>query len=199
MASQTEIVNYALTLLGASRVMSIDDDVKPAREMKAMFAVARDSLLSGYNWSFATDRASLPALSDAPAYGFANQFQLLPDMLRLVMVGEYYVGLDLTDYRGSPTEEYVIEGRKILTSWPAPLKVRYIKRVTDVTQMAAAFVEAFAAKLAYVTAESITQSSTKKADARQALSDAISRAVLANAIELPPRKLPDDEWLMLRR
>lgn len=198
MASKTEIVNYALTLLGASRVMSIDDDVKPAREMKAMFNIARDALLSGYTWSFAKARISLPALSDAPAFGFAYQYQIPSDALRLVMINDVYTGVDLTDYRSAPVEEYTIEDRKILTNWAAPLKIIYIKRIEDVTQMSSVFTEAFAAKLAVVTSESLTQSSTKKADANQALRDAISVAIRSNAIELPPQKLPDDEWLLSR-
>ncbi len=198
MASQTEIINYALTLLGASRVMSIDDDVKPAREMKAVFAIARDALLSGYDWSFAKARGSLPALSVAPAFGFSNQYQIPVEALRLVMINDHYAGVDLTNYRSAPTGEYTIEGRKILTNLAAPLKVAYIERVDDVTQMTSTFVEAFAAKLAAITAESLTQSSTKKADMNQMLRDAISTAIRSNAIELPPQKFPDDEWLLSR-
>jgi hypothetical protein len=198
MSSKIQIVNYALTLLGAGRIMSIDDDVKQARDMKAIYDIAKDSLLGGYTWSFAKDRQSLVALTTAPAFGYARQFQLPAEALRLVMAGDYYVGMDLTDYRSAPTEEYTIEGRKILTDWPAPLNIIFVSRVEDTTYMPPPFVEAFAAKLAVMGAESLTQSSTKKADAQQILKEAISRAVQSNAIELPPRKLPDDEWLMSR-
>jgi hypothetical protein len=107
--------------------------------------------------------------------------------------------MDLTDYRGSPVEEFTIEGRTILTNLAAPLPVIYIKRVTDTTQFQANFTKGFAAQLAMDVCEALTQSETKRARAERELSKEITLAIRANAIELPPRKLPDDEWLMSRR
>lgn len=199
MASQAEIANVALTLLGSDRIISLDDDIKPAREIKAMFNISRDALLAGYDWSFAKTRSNLSALTSTPANGFDYEFQIPSDCLRLVMVGEHYVGMDLTDYRGSPVEEFTIEGRTILTNLAAPLPVIYIKRVTDTTQFQANFTKGFAAQLAMDVCEALTQSETKRARAERELSKEITLAIRANAIELPPRKLPDDEWLMSRR
>ena len=108
MASTVDIVNIALTLLGESRITSIDDDVKAAREAKALFDHARDALIGGYNWSFAKARAQLSADATAPVFEYANAFTLPVDCLRIHMAGEFYVGLDLTDYRGAPVEEFVI-------------------------------------------------------------------------------------------
>jgi hypothetical protein len=198
-ASQAEIANVALTLLGSDRIISLDDDIKPAREIKAMFNISRDALLAGYDWSFAKTRSNLSALTSTPANGFDYEFQIPSDCLRLVMVGEHYVGMDLTDYRGSPVEEFTIEGRTILTNLAAPLPVIYIKRVTDTTQFQANFTKGFAAQLAMDVCEALTQSETKRARAERELSKEITLAIRANAIELPPRKLPDDEWLMSRR
>ena len=198
MASQAEIANAALTLLGSDRIISLDDDIKPAREIKAMFNISRDALLAGYDWSFAKTRSNLSALTSTPAHGFDYEFQIPSDCLRLVMVGEHYVGMDLTDYRGSPVEEFTIEGRTILTNLAAPLPVIYIKRVTDTTQFQANFTKGFAAQLAMDVCEALTQSETKRARAERELSKEITLAIRANAIELPPRKLPDDEWLLSR-
>lgn len=198
MASNVEIVNAALTLLGESRIISLDDDVKPARESKAIFDMCRDALLAGYNWSFAMERVKLSAMVDAPSFGYSLQYQMPSDCLRLVMVGDSYVGLDLTDYRGSPTEEFAIDGRRILTDMAAPLPIRYVKRVEDSQQFHPNFVKMFSAKLAMDLCESLTQSDTKYQRARDIFKDELMLAIRANAIELPPRKLPDDEWLMSR-
>lgn len=198
MASETDIVNMALTLLGENRIMSMSDNSKPAREASALFALTRDSLLAGYTWSFAKARTQLSALVTAPLFGYASQFQLPSDCLRVVQVGDYHVGLDMTDYRGSPVREFEIEGRTILTNLSAPLNFRYIKRITDATQFAACFTTSFAAKLAEQLAEPLTQSDTKRARAGQAFDREISLAIRSNAIELPPEKLADDEWLMSR-
>ena len=198
MASEVEIVNVSLTLLGESRITSIDDDVKAAREAKALFAIERDSLLAAHNWSFAKTRAQLSALTTVPAFQYGIEYQIPSDCLRLIMVGDHYAGLDLTDYRGSPTEEFAIEGRKILTDMAAPLNIMYVKRVTDTGQFSANFITMFAASLSEKLAEPLTQSETKRARAGAALRAALNDAIRANAIELPPQKLPDDEWLMSR-
>ena len=198
MSSEVEIVNAALTLLGEGRIASLADDVKAAREATAVFSIRRDALLAGYTWSFAKTRAQLSALVDAPPFGFTLKYQLPSDCLRIVMVGDYYTGLDLTDYRGSPTEEFMVEGREILTDLGAPLNLRYIKRVTDTSQFSSNFTAAFAADLAEVLAEPLTQSESKRERASAVLRREISMAVRANAIELPPSKLADDEWLIAR-
>ena len=200
MASQVEVVNAALTLLGEARITSIDDDVKAARESKALLDINRDSLMAGYNWSFAMARASLIASADAPAFGYDNEFPLPsnPYCLRILQVGDTFVGVDMANYRSSSTEEFQIEGRSILTNMSAPLHLRYVRRVTDTAQWSPNFVKAFAAYMAVDLAEPLTQSDTKRGRALDALKREISLAVRANAIELPPKQLADDSWLMSR-
>lgn len=198
MASETDIANIAITLLGGDRIASIDDDVQNARDAKALFATSRDALLGGYNWCFAMDRAQLVALSTAPAFGFDYQYNFPADCLRIVFVGDYYVGIDLTDYRGAPTELFTIEGRRILTGLAAPLNLRYVKRVEDTGLFDPCFVKSFGCQLASDMCEAMTQSDTKRDRAEKALGHELSKAVRANAIQLPPQKLADDEWLMSR-
>lgn len=198
MASQVEIVNAGLTILGSGRITSIDDDLKAAREAKAIYDITRNALLASHNWSFAKARAQLPALSTAPLFEYAYQYQIPVDCMRLLFVGDWYAGLDLTDYRGSPTEEFVIEGRVILTNFTSPLNVKYVKLISDTTQFAPAFTLMFAAALAEVLAEPLTQSDSKKEFAARAKQRALNDAIRANAIEMPPTKLPDDEWLISR-
>lgn len=199
MASEVEIVNHALTLLGEASILSLDDNVKPAREAKKVFPITRDALLAGYNWSFAKTRTQLSELATPPAFGFAKQFQLPVNCLRILLLNEEYFGLDLTDYRGGPTDQFVIEGRVILTDIGGPLNLRYVKQVTDTTQFHPNFTEAFGCRLAMRLAETLTQSRGKRELATADFREAISAAVRANAIELPPQKLPDDEWLTSRR
>ena len=198
MATVVEIVNVALTLLGESRIMALTDNSKPAREASAIYDQTRDALLAGYNWSFAKTRAQLPASSTAPAFEYGAAYPLPTDCLRLLFIGDYYVGADLTDYRGAPTEMFTIEGREILTDMGAPLNVKYIRRVSDSTQFSANFSAALSARMAELLAEPLTQSDTKRARAEATFKDAIRTAIRANAIELPPQKMADDEWILSR-
>lgn len=201
-----EIVNMALTMLGEGHIVSLSDNVKPAREANYIYSTTKDALLGGYNWSFAKTRAALTASATPPAFEYALAYDLPADCLRVLFVGDYYVGMDLTDYRGAPTELFTIEGRQILTdlgtmtppSSDNNINIKYIKQEDDVTKFSANFVSALVAKLAENLAEPLTQSETKRARAESAFRNELRMAIRANAIELPPQKLADDEWILSR-
>lgn len=200
MASEVDIANLALTLLGEERIMSLADDIKPAREASAVFGLARDSMQGGWTWSFTKTRADLPKLATPPlsSSGYGVAYQMPVDLVRLIMVGTDFVGIDLTDYRGGPTNDFSVEGRLILTNLGDPLPILYAKRVTDTTQFPPTFVTAFAGELAAMLAEPLTQSNEKRSMAEAYRDRMISLAIRANAIELPPQHLADDSWIISR-
>lgn len=199
MASSVDIANSALTKLGAKRIMSLSDNQKEAREINAIFELRRDYLLRCYNWSFAMMRAELSALVTTPEWGYTLEYQLPTDCLRVVQVNDFWDVPGYADYLNSPDEEmYRIEGRTIRTNLGAPLKVRYIRKVTNSGEFDAAFNEVFACDLAFNTAEALTQSNSKKESAREDRRDAIMMAVRSNAIELPPQMIPDSSWVLSR-
>lgn len=198
MASSVEIANRALTKLGARRILSLEDDQKEARELNSMFDIVRDKALRSNNWNFAMTRASLPALAETPAWGFTYAYQLPADCLRVVQVNDIYWVANLTDYRTQLDVPYQIEGRKILSNFAAPLKVRYVSRVEDTQQWDSCFAETFASLLAYETCEAITQSNTKKQEMFADYRANIREAKLIDAIENPPEPLADSSWLLSR-
>lgn len=198
MASQVEIANRALTKVGESRILSLTDDVEAARVVSSLWDIVRDAELRVRNWNFSLTRASLPALIAAPDWGFAHQYQLPSDCLRVIQVDEYYPGPSMSDYRTSSEAQYQIEGGKILTDIDAPLKIRYVARIEDTGSWDAAFVEAFSCRLAAEICERLTQSNTKRELAEAQYAAAIRMAVRADAIENPPEPLPDDAWVLCR-
>ncbi len=198
MASQIAIANRALTKLGAARIISLGDDNKQARAVSSMWDIVRDAELRAHNWSFSITRAALAASVDTPVFGFDYQFPFPEDCLRVLTVGEYFPAVSLSDYRGSDEAPYRIEGRYILSNEAGPMYLRYVSCCEDVTQWDSSFVEAFACRLAAELAEDLTQSNTKKDAAWGERKQAISDAIRANAIELPPEALPDDSWVISR-
>lgn len=145
-------------------------------------------------------RAILSALSEAPDWGYSLQYQLPSDCLRVVQVNDFYVIPGFGDFIGAgPDEEpYKIEGGKILTDFTAPLKIRYLRRITNSGDFDACFVEVFAYDLAFEACEAITQSTTKKESLRQGKREEILDAIRANSIELPPQVVADDAWIASR-
>ncbi len=198
MASQVDIANRALTKLGAARIISFADDNKQARAIFSMFEIVRDAELRSHIWSFSVKRASLAALVSTPDWGFQTEFPVPSDCLRILMVNDVYNGPSLEDYRNQPVAEYSLEGNKILTNFPAPLKIRYVSRVFDTTQWDSMFVEAMACRLAMELAEDLTQSNTKRELAQSEYVSALRNAIRSNALEQPAQDLPDNSWLLGR-
>lgn len=198
MTSVVDVMNRGLSKLGTDRVVSRLDDNKRAREMDACYDSLRDAELCANRWRFSLKRASLTALSSAPiGTQFTLEYQLPTDCLQLVQVGEFYVP-SLTDYRLSDEAPFSVEGRKILTNFPAPLFIRYVSQVTDPNQFDACFIESLGAMLGQQTCEALTGSSTKKDDLMKDYAFWIDRAITANAIETPPQAVADDAWIVAR-
>lgn len=198
MASQVEICNRALIKLGGGQITSITDNTKPARTLASLWDTVRQSELRKRYWNFAMARTSLPKLSPSPAFGFANQYQLPPDFLKLVMVSDIYLAPGLDDYRNQDDSPYAIEGKVLLTDFTDPLKIRYVRDITDPGTFDALFVEVFASKLAYEACYTITQSREGQNSAMTDYKLAVLEAVRANAIEKPPQGIPDDSWMLGR-
>lgn len=198
MASNVDIANRALSKIGAKRIISLDDNNKEGREIKACYAIVRDAEMRAHNWHFTIKRATLAAHATAPEFGFARQFRLPAGNLKALQIGEFYPGVTLSDYVNADNAEYRIENGFILTDFPAPLKYRYVARIEDPSLFDALFIEAFACKLAMEVCEALTQSSTKREQATNEYKFAIREAVRANAIEAPPTRVADDTWILAR-
>jgi hypothetical protein len=153
MSSVVAICNRALDMLGAEPVTSLDDDTKAARLCARNYEPVRDAVLRAYPWNVAIRRASLAALADVPAWGYARQFQL-PEgpepesCLRILTVdGESEQGI-----------RYKVEGRRILTDAAAPLRILYIARVADPAALDPMLADAIATRLAADLSYSMTAS-----------------------------------------
>jgi hypothetical protein len=197
-ASDVEVCNGALTILGASTIITLEDEDPKATVLKLRYGPVRDAELRRHRWRFSLTRASLAADVTAPLYGFARQFPLPADCLRVVQIGAYHIGPNLSDYQTADGAAYSLEGRQILSDLAAPLSIRYIRRVTDPGLFDSSFSEAFAARLAYECCERITASTSKRVEAREAYMMALREAITANALESPPNTRLDDTWIMAR-
>lgn len=200
MASDVEICNQALTKLGAARINDLADDTKQARALNAIFTVKRDALLAAQAWTFAIKRASIPALSTAPAYQWAAQFPLPTDCLRVIQVGEYWTLYDTDSGPAFQIEADSVNSRPaILCDEASPLRLRYIYRVTNTGLYPPVFVEALACMLAAEVCEELTQNLSKREQAWQEFDRAIKQARRINAIEQPPQMTTDPSWIRAMR
>lgn len=145
--SQTRIVNRALTLLGtAQRIASITDGSALAKAALAVWDDDRDECLAEYPWKFAIGRAQIAADVTAPAFQYDFRYELPGDCLRWLPPApgddDYFKGEQ--------------EGRFLLSSAEAPLNIRYIRRIEDLSQWSTGFITVIAHRLALDMCEAAT-------------------------------------------
>lgn len=203
MASQLSVANWALDLIGEKRLSALTDDNERAEQISEAWDDIRDVALRRAAWKFSLVRDYLESPdTDAPAWGFDYQFTLPGDCLRVIEVGETYVGVDLTDYRQADNAEFRIEGAapgKLLTSLYAEnVPIRYVSRVTTVGSWDVTFAKLVAADLAERINPRITESEAIQQRLEKWRSGAMAEAMLTNAIELPPIAPGDSEWIASR-
>lgn len=169
MASQVEIANLALNVIGEPPITSLTDEGKPARVMNLLFVPSRDAVLRLHPWNFAVRREVLAASATAPAFGFTKAFILPSDYLRL---------LRLNDGR----DEFQIEADGLLAS-VSTANLRYVARITDTAKFDPLFVTVLAAYLAAEAAMPITNSSAIEDRAKAAFREKLQEARSVDAME----------------
>ena len=183
--SNVSIANDALVALGADRISSLTQDTKSAKVINMVFESVRSACLRRHPWSFAVARASVAADGDQTAWGGLNRYAKPNDFVRLIRDNESGVRLD-----------WAIEGRYIVTRDAAPLQFKYIRNVTDPTEVDSLFAEYLSLSLAVRMCKAIT-GSTGQADAlRQELRRVVQDARQANAFEKDAQVSLKDDWVL---
>ena len=204
MASEVEIANRALSKLGENRITSMDDATKPARAMKARFALLRDAELAAYAWRFAVTRVNLASSVAVPEWGFSTIYTRPVDDLRPLRVNGAWVDFrtigvqyEATGFSsGAPM--YQIIGGDIHTNLSAPLEYEYIRKEDNTGLWDALFVEALACRLAVDAAEELTQSTAKTEIVMRQYQDALSQARRVNALYSQPRRKASGSFMQAR-
>lgn len=198
MTTEVSIANRALQILGADPIISLTENNKRARVLRVAFDPVRDAELQRRNWRFSIKRTTLAALADTPDSGFAYQYQVPTDYLRLLTGGDLIPLANLSDYVSTPSALYAVEGDRILTDVGAPLSIRYVARISDTSKFSASFAESLAARLAWECCDAITQSDSKQQLAERRYMIAMREARRANAFEGPTEAIADDTWMLAR-
>jgi len=151
-SSTVSISNQALGWLGLDSITSLDDPSKSAQLCKLNLPALRDATLEDVEWTFAQRRAILPKSTVVPLWGYASQFDLPADCIRVHYATQYP-----DTYESSPIDQWVREGRAILANVDS-VYIRYTYRSIDPGEWSEAFCQSLAARLASVIAIAATNS-----------------------------------------
>jgi len=147
--TKTTIVNKALTKVGASPVVSIEDDTEQARVVSRVYELALRSILSECKWNFATRRKLLSASAQEFEW-YENSEKYVyskpADCVRIISANDKYaVWREEGDYILSDT---------------ASLGIRYVTYLDDPAKYSHAFIDAFVDKLCADISYSIVNSAS---------------------------------------
>ena len=90
--------------------------------------------------------------------------------------------------------DWRVEGRAIVTSIGAPLKIKYIWRVEDPEKWDALFVDCFVAKLAWEWAESLAKEPELRQSLLKEYADKVDQAFGIDGSEGKTEPLPAGSW-----
>lgn len=190
MATSISICSAALLQLGKAPISSFSDPTDAARLCANLYPQERDTLLRENDWNFAKKRVVLAPTVDVPAFGFTAQFALPGDFLRLVSVGDWYVGMP-------DCGKFKIEGRNILASGSS-LPLVYVFRNESEATWDSRVVELMTARMLWKLAYPVTQSTSLRDTLRDEY-NAMARAARAiDAQENPSPELGEGQFTLVQ-
>lgn len=174
--SETAVANMAVTTLDETHISSLDDDTVLGRFMASQFGFVRDEMLCLHPWVFAKKRAVLAPLGTAPAFGWAYQYLLPSDCLRLLPLRQ-------NGAHNGRLVPFEAEGRMILTDAGTALPIHYIRKVTNASEYHPLFARAFGERLAVLAAQRVTGKSGYVDKAIALYRAALADAYMTNALD----------------
>lgn len=187
--SDIEVANLALVLLGSSSTLTAPEDPGKAGLLyRVSYVPARDALMRGFTWNFATHRDSRSVISETPAWGFDYYYELPGDCLRLVKI----------DGDEDPDTDWVVEGRRVLCNFDSPINIKYLRRITQPGLYDPLFVQALAAKLAYQWCTPLNRSASLLKLMAENFSEALRVAASCDSVEKTPEVIQATTWISSR-
>jgi hypothetical protein len=183
-----DLVNRALTRLGAQPIASFADAGTEAATASALYPPARDALIAGYPWRFATRRAALTRAMQDPEADYAHAFDLPVDFLRALSLGTAGRARGLN---------FAIAGQAVLAD-ADPVVLTYIAQVGEAV-MPPHVQDALVARLTAEFCLPLTESTSRAEMLARAAEDALATARRIDAQQDSPRALTGYPLIEARR
>ena len=180
--SKVQLASNALVLLGDTPISSFTEDGAGSQTAANLYESSYLSMLSSHRWNFATKKAQLAKLAEAPKNEYKYQYQLPTDIVLLI-----------TTY---PVSTYRILGDKLYADTET-VEIDYIYKIAE-DQFPAYFIKAFEFYLATQFAIPITED-LNKADIMNKFYERESRkARYADSQSQPAVPIQDDPYIRVR-
>lgn len=161
MASETDLLNDALSQCGATPITAIDDGSINANHCQRFYPPLRDALLRMHHWNFALKWVQLAQDVTPPVAEFAYAYTLPADCLKVVNYGGSATAISslsliFPDSGIRVVTRYKVQGRKLVSN-DGTVYIQYLRRVTNPDEWDAGFYQAVSTWLASKLAMAITK------------------------------------------
>lgn len=197
--SPVDVCNLALDELKQAPVNSITTPLTVAEFVcSRWYDQSRQESLFAHPWKFGIKRIQLtPNPTTTPLFGYAYAYDLPTDYIRLVTVGD--------DYIGDLKSEFEIESNQLLAvsgdvTFDGTTKdVRYIFDAVDVTKFSPGFIKYLALRMALNMCNKFSISSQLKKDLKEDFAQIEIEAKAVNGQERRPKRIQYSKILTKRR
>ena len=194
MADKLGVWNQATIHLGAAPVVSWTEDTNTANVFNTAWAGVVEEAFTEGDWNFAKKTAELVESTSTPSPGYDYAYDLPSDYERTIAISP------TTDFL-YPFYHFRAEGG-LIHSNTQPLYIRYIRSDLNTDASVQSWPTSFwrfvAAKLAYETAERITQSTSSNNRLEKKMMKALRHARSVDARNEPGKEVPMGSWLRAR-
>jgi hypothetical protein len=158
MSSVVSICNNAIIRVGGKTITSLNDLTNEAKACRTLYEDVRNAVFREHPFNCILGRKALVELSTTPAFGFAHQYQLPTDCVRVLTLNDDQHPLVRNGiaYPVSEQRRFNVEGRLLLTD-EGEANIRYVKKVEDPNQYDSLLLDAIASRLAAEIAFPITR------------------------------------------
>ena len=199
--SAVQICTFALDHLKQKPITALTGDNLPlaASTCARHYDQARRAVLESHPWNFAIKRKQLTPDATAPVFGYSFAYNLPPDFIRLLTLGDDAILLI------TPTALYQVEGGQLLTGAEFTVdtsgtqNVRYVFDQTNVNKFSPLFIEVLALELAVNMAYAFTGLGNRVAQIKKLLDDKAPRAYAIDGQQRPPTRIQNSRFRRARR
>ena len=185
---KVDVINAALLLIGAEKLTATTDATKAARLATSMYDIAlREVHDLPIDWRFATARAELAQMSDAPIFGEYDYQYELPAKCRRILAVVDEAG-DKTEYEWGREVAVITSGGRdeeydVFLANQDEAFIKYIRLREDPNKWPGYFIRLVYLTLAILLCEPLKQDKQKKNQLMLMYDDAYNKARTGNGME----------------
>lgn len=192
MPSVTDVMNRALARIGSKSITGPTEESSGARAAVSAWEFVRPEVIRSHSWNAASARATIVEDGTDPDFQFGKRYSQPGDCLRVLGI--------VNERTGEPTtEDWMVEGRFILTDLTTSIDVRYLRDLTDVNSWDPLMLSAGVARLAAELALDLRGSRELQKQMLESYEQILARARRVDGQEQSPQALSEnDTWLTAR-